>query len=224
MARDPAFLFYDADAAKDVSHMNRLERGCYFDLIQAQRKFGSFTVEQAKKILSHDFESCWPSLELILTIEKERYCVEWVKDSIEKRKEYSEIQRKRIQDYWDNKKSIPRNNGGISTDIPLEIENEIVIVIEYLNKVSGKKFSEKSKPTIKHIKARLAEKFTIEQFKHVIDIKCDEWMKDIKMSKYVRPETLFGTKFESYLNEKPIIIKTNSSTNKLELNPLWDRQ
>src|SRR3990167_10136186 len=87
MSRDPAFLFYDGDAARDVSHMNRLERGCYFDLIQAQRKFGGFTVEQAKKILGKDFDTCWESLTLILSKQDDLYLIEWIKESTIKRKE-----------------------------------------------------------------------------------------------------------------------------------------
>lgn len=36
----------------------------------------------------------------------------------------------------------------------------------------------------------------------MIDIKTAEWLHNPKMNKYLRPETLFGTKFESYLNQK----------------------
>jgi DNA-binding transcriptional MerR regulator len=131
--KDPAFLFYDGDAARDVSHMNRLERGAYFDLIQAQRKFGGLTVEQIRKVLGKDFEEVWPALELILyKTETDKFYIEWVQVSIENRKQFAERQRKRIQDYWNEKKNnndsneIPRNNHGITTDIPLENENEIV--------------------------------------------------------------------------------------------------
>lgn len=133
--KDPAFLFYDGDASRDVSHMNRLERGCYFDLIQAQRKFGAYTLDQAKKILGKDFIKCWPTIEMILTIDSGKYSISWLSDSIEKRKVSSEIQRKRIQDYWDRIRNCDtaesnRNTFGIpfgtTTDIPLEneIENE----------------------------------------------------------------------------------------------------
>lgn len=136
MAKDPAFLFYDGDAARDVSHMNRLERGAYFDLIQAQRKFGGYSVEQARKILGKDFDEVWPALELILSkSDDDKFFIEWVQSSIENRKEHAEKQRKRIQDYWDKKKAegqeeqksnpIPRNNHGITTVIPLVNENEI---------------------------------------------------------------------------------------------------
>ena len=40
-----------------------------------------------------------------------------------------------------------------------------------------------------------------DDFKKVIDVKSLEWNKDPKMCKYLRPETLFGNKFEGYLNE-----------------------
>ena len=135
MPKEPAFLFYDGDAARDVSHMNRLERGCYFDLIQAQRKFGSYTTVQARKILGKDFDTCWGAIELILSVEKaengenDKYFIEWVREATNKRTEYIETQRSRIQNYWDEKKktSSPTKYIGISTDIPLENEDEDVI-------------------------------------------------------------------------------------------------
>jgi hypothetical protein len=89
MAKDPAFLFYYADAASDVSHMNRLERGCYFDFLQAQKKFGPLTLESIQKILGKDFETCWQSLKMCLTYVNDMYYIAWLQDSIEKRKNYS---------------------------------------------------------------------------------------------------------------------------------------
>ena len=62
--------------------------------------------------------------------------------------------------------------------------------------------------TIREIKARLNEGFKLEDFKIVIDNKCSEWLNDKKMNQYLRPDTLFGTKFESYLNQKPKEITT----------------
>ena len=56
-----------------------------------------------------------------------------------------------------------------------------------------------SKATQGHINARLAEGYTVENFYTVIDKKCAEW-KGGKMEQYLRPETLFGSKFENYLN------------------------
>jgi hypothetical protein len=36
----------------------------------------------------------------------------------------------------------------------------------------------------------------------VIDLKSVEWLSDPHWNKFLRPETLFGTKFESYLNQQ----------------------
>lgn len=75
-------------------------------------------------------------------------------------------------------------------------------IIEYLNRKSGKNYRYSSKATQKHIKARIKEGFTLEDFKRVIDWKVSRWI-GTDMEQYLRPETLFGTKFESYLNEEP---------------------
>jgi hypothetical protein len=100
MSNDPAFLFYDGDAARDVSHMNRLERGAYFDIIQAQRKFGPLSLPQIQKILGKDFDSCWPSIELIMQKEGESYSLVWLKESILRRKHHCEQQKQRVMKRW----------------------------------------------------------------------------------------------------------------------------
>lgn len=76
-------------------------------------------------------------------------------------------------------------------------------VIEHLNQRTGKKFKHSSKANQKHIKARINEGYTLEDFKKVIDWKVPQWIGNKEMEKYLRPETLFGTKFEGYLNEVP---------------------
>lgn len=79
----------------------------------------------------------------------------------------------------------------------------IVEIIDYLNNICGKNFKINSKATVRKIEARLKEGFTVEDFQRVIDKKASQWLNDPHWSKYLRPETLFGTKFESYLNEAP---------------------
>jgi uncharacterized phage protein (TIGR02220 family) len=107
-------------------------------------------------------------------------------------------------------------------EIPLEneneIEKEIVIVnkseikkekydidiykriIDHLNEKIGSKYKHSTRTTKEHITARLDEGFKEDDFYIVIDKKVFEWFKDAKMRQFLRPETLFGTKFESYLN------------------------
>ncbi|MBU5214389.1 conserved phage C-terminal domain-containing protein [Bacillus oleronius] len=77
-----------------------------------------------------------------------------------------------------------------------------VEIINYLNSVAHTNYRSSTKATQRVIKARWNEGFKIQDFKKVIDKKSAEWLNDPKMNKFLRPETLFGTKFESYLNQK----------------------
>ncbi|MFS4465988.1 conserved phage C-terminal domain-containing protein [Staphylococcus haemolyticus] len=74
-------------------------------------------------------------------------------------------------------------------------------IVDYLNEKTGKNFKHKTPKTRKFIEARWNQDFRLDDFKKVIDIKTDEWLYT-DSDKYLRPETLFGTKFESYLNQK----------------------
>jgi uncharacterized phage protein (TIGR02220 family) len=73
--------------------------------------------------------------------------------------------------------------------------------IEHLNHKASKNFLANSKSTQTHIKARFAEGFILPDFITVINRKASQWSTDQKMAAYLRPETLFGPKFEDYLNE-----------------------
>lgn len=97
-------------------------------------------------------------------------------------------------------------------DPPNESLNEsFKEIIFYLNEKAGMNYKASSKKTQSCIHARLAEGFTIEDFKIVIDKKCAEWI-GTEYEKYLRPETLFGTKFEGYLNAR-FIPKQNKADN-----------
>ena len=82
-------------------------------------------------------------------------------------------------------------------------QNVYAEIIDYLNEKAKTSYRASTKATQKHINARLTEGYTVEDFKIVIDKKCAEW-KGTEMEQYLRPETLFGTKFESYLNANVI--------------------
>lgn len=77
---------------------------------------------------------------------------------------------------------------------------KVAEVVQALNEETGAHYRPTSKATMRHVLARLREGFTVDECKEVIRKKADEWGGDPKMSKYLRPETLFGSKFESYLN------------------------
>ena len=91
----------------------------------------------------------------------------------------------------------------VELDDPKEsIKDDVVEIVAYLNEKAGTAYKPTTDKTKKAIHARLAEKFTVNDFKTVIDKKCAEWIGDEKMEKFLRPETLFGTKFEGYLNAR----------------------
>ena len=75
-------------------------------------------------------------------------------------------------------------------------------IVEYLNSAIGSHYKTNVDKTRSFIRARLREGFTVDDFKTVIDKKARAWLGNRDMQKYLRPETLFGTKFESYLNEQ----------------------
>ena len=74
-------------------------------------------------------------------------------------------------------------------------------IIDYLNQKAGTNYKATTKKTKSCIHARLDEGFTEDDFITVIDKKCNDWL-GTEWEKFLRPETLFGTKFESYLNAK----------------------
>lgn len=80
-------------------------------------------------------------------------------------------------------------------------------IIDYLNLKSNSNYKYTSQKTKDLIKARINNGFTIDDFKKVIDKKSQEWL-GTDFEKFLRPETLFGNKFEGYLNQK---IKGGSS-------------
>ena len=95
-----------------------------------------------------------------------------------------------------------------------------IAVIDYLNSKTGQSFRSSTKATQQHINARLAEGFKLEDFKRVVDNMWTDWH-GTEWEKYLRPSTLFGSKFENYLNRKPKTkgvngIAINSSPSELD--------
>lgn len=84
-------------------------------------------------------------------------------------------------------------------------------VLTYLNQKAGTSYRP-AQGSLKHISARLKEGATVEECCKVIDIKVQEWKNDPKMSKYLRPQTLFNSeKFHSYNGQTHIIKKPSQS-------------
>lgn len=90
-------------------------------------------------------------------------------------------------------------------------------IVSYLNQKAGTNYQAATKKTRACIHARLAEGFNLDDFKAVIDKKCAEWIGS-EFEKYLRPETLFGTKFEGYLNAKSNLKEGNDNNGQASRN------
>ncbi len=107
-----------------------------------------------------------------------------------------------------DKNSIDKNSIEVYSSAKAEqCEPKMKEIIDYLNFKTNKHFKY-TKNNINKIKTRLNEGFSIDDFKIVIDKKTNEWLNDKNMNTYLRPETLFGNKFESYLNQRETILTT----------------
>ena len=86
-------------------------------------------------------------------------------------------------------------------DTNKESLDDIRDIVDYLNIKCGTKYRYTTTNTKKHIRSRIKEGYTKSDFYTVIDKKSEEWL-GTDREKYLRPDTLFGSKFESYLNQK----------------------
>jgi uncharacterized phage protein (TIGR02220 family) len=104
------------------------------------------------------------------------------------------------------KPKVPRKKSN-ETSYQNEVYEEI---IEFLNLCTGKNYKNSSIMNRKFITQRLNDGFTIDDFKKVISVKSTNWLGG-QMEQFLRPETLFSNKFESYLNENVISNIPNSN-------------
>lgn len=123
-----------------------------------------------------------------------------------------------------SKENLPVNNTSFNTTVnntnnikPLSGNPDPIPyaeIISYLNQVTSKSF--KNVETHKKlIKARWHEKATLDDFKKVIDNKSSEWL-GTDMAKYLQPSTLFGNKFDQYLNQTNAIKQKGGSYGGIE--------
>ncbi|QKL22566.1 replication protein [Bacillus altitudinis] len=113
------------------------------------------------------------------------------------------------QERRSKKEEVRKKNKDILSGNPTANEPEIPfkLITDLLNQMSEKNYRHTTPKTQQLIKARWNEGFRFDDFKKVILAKCFEWRDNPDMSKFLRPETLFGTKFEGYLNNSDEVIK-----------------
>jgi uncharacterized phage protein (TIGR02220 family) len=116
------------------------------------------------------------------------------------------IKEKVVTEPINDKPKVSRKKSDVSF-YPNEVYEEI---IDFLNQSSGKNYKHNSAINRKFITSRLNDGFTIDDFKKVIAVKSTNWLGS-KMEQFLRPETLFSNKFESYLNENIVYNAPNSN-------------
>lgn len=87
-------------------------------------------------------------------------------------------------------------------------------IIDYLNSKTGKNYRDNVQKNRSLIKARWSEGYRLDDFKQVIDNMVKDWS-GTKYAKYLRPETLFGTKFDGYLNQGNIVNREKKTDERL---------
>lgn len=153
-----------------------------------------------------------------MTKVKNKSLIYQVFDHITDRDDLNETVRKIIDEYEkENEKDNDNENEVSYTD-----SSTIREIVEYLNLKTGYHYKYTTKATRTKIEARLNEGYTLDDFKKVIDKKVAEW-KGTKMEQYLRPETLFGTKFEGYLNAN-IVKKEGNKPSSNKFNNFTGRQ
>lgn len=88
----------------------------------------------------------------------------------------------------------------VTDNVSVTEEDTVTEVIDHLNEVCGTNYRTNGKQNREHVHARLEDGFTKEDCFEVIDKMQEKWGNDPKMRDYLRPQTLFSAKFESYLN------------------------
>ena len=92
-------------------------------------------------------------------------------------------------------------NNNLEEKEKIKKEKDISEIIDFLNQTIGTNYKTTTKKTIDLINARFKDGFNLEDFKKVISKKAKDGL-GTEYEKYLRPDTLFGNKFESYLNQK----------------------
>ena len=201
MSKDPAFLFYPGDYLRDTQTLSANAQVAYDRIMCEHMRNICISKTQLNFFTKRLTDDERQELMFCLTENGHGFSIDWVAESINKRRAYSESRRK-------NREGKPKKNGKKICETyvkHMENENEIENVIGYLNEYAGKNFK-KTDSTSRMINARLNEGFTVDEIKSVIRLKTDQWKNDPKMKAYIRPETLFNaTKFQSYINETPTI-------------------
>ena len=209
MGKDPAIMFYTSDFLTGTMTFTDEQVGKYIRLLCLQHQKDKLAEKDMLYICKTYDEDIFSKF---VKDDSGFYHNKRMQEEIVKRKLYSESRRKNRskpdKDVSNISKTYVKHmedenedeNEDVDTKDTKKNKNNISgDVINYLNEVLGSKFRNTDSYKA-HINARIKEGATFEEFKTVINKKVLEW-KGTEWQKFLRPQTLFGTKFDSYLNE-----------------------
>lgn len=193
----------------------------------------AYTDEMLSKVFRVDVGSVtraltlFQQLDMIEVVDNAYMIANWEKhqsgSSLEKIKEQNRERQRRFRDKQkvlalesDDSNVTVTSQSNVNCSYSLSISNNkdnksnnniyIKEIIDYLNNICDTHYRVANKQTHKLINARFNDGYTVDDFKKVIDNKAAEWKDNPQMCQYLRPNTLFGTKFESYLNQKTVSV------------------
>lgn len=103
-----------------------------------------------------------------------------------------------------SKKTTPKKaekNKSEKNDNGINMNEVYESIISYLNQKAGTSYKSNTNSYKNIINSRFKDGYRLEDFYKVIENKSDDWY-GTDYAKFLRPETLFGNKFETYLNQK----------------------
>lgn len=216
MSKDPAVLFYTSDFLSGTMLMRNDQVGKYIKLLCIQHQQGHLSEEDMLEICGtyderifskfvKDENGLYYNVRMEVEANKRRAYIESRSNNRKgnKSEDMNEDMKKHMNEDMENENINENKNKDI---------NVIKDIITYLNNKLNTRYKYTTKDIQLHIRARLNEGFVYEDFVEVIDKKYNVWF-GTDMAMYLRPKTLFGTNFQSYLNEKtPKVSATPSVT------------
>lgn len=224
MAKDPAVLFYTSDFLSGTMLMRNDQVGKYIKLLCIQHQQGHLSEEDMLEICGayderifskfvKDENGLYYNVRMEVEANKRRAYIESRSNNRKgnKNEDMNEDMKKHMNEDMSNHMTEHMENENINENKNKDI-NVIKDIITYLNNKLNTRYKYTTKDIQLHIRARLNEGFVYEDFVEVIDKKYNVWF-GTDMAMYLRPKTLFGTNFQSYLNEKtPKVSATPSVT------------
>lgn len=213
--KDPAILLYTSDFLTGCSDLTMEERGQYITMLCLQHQKGRLSQRTITLSIPNVSEYVLAKFDID---EEGNYYNKRLESEINKREAYAQSRRENIQKRWEKQRQSNTyeseseyickeredthkiHSENVNENKNININDLVNRVIDYLNTKCKTRYKANTNDVKKHLIARINEGYTYEDFVKVIDIKYAEW-KGTEFEKFLRPATLFGSKFQSYLNQ-----------------------